>query len=297
MAVVILINMTYNDSIQVLVDNYNSLRELVEVSNSTISNELSSASYHLGALSIIIATVGIFLGIYVTVLYNKIRKIREEVDCNLEKISNMNEQIKDIDTKIHSNLSGLYSQLREEETRALLVRLVEEPLDIHNIDTLLLARNINESYFDLFKKAYLNLLKTGKENEGVFLRSTNKDAYFLLFFQHFCYQTVLDDDLRDDLSENFKQYMNCAFKRDIIKSTEDMCRALSIDAVPFDREKYLCKYLVALNESKYKDLIELRNILESQINNNTLLPSAIELATKDGVRLELFENLPKEIKK
>lgn len=285
--------MTYNDSIQVLVDNYNSLRELVEVSNSTISNELSSASYHLGALSIIIATVGIFLGIYVTVLYNKIRKIREEVDSNLEKVSNMNEQIKDIDTKIHSDLGGLYSQLREEETKTLLERLVQEPLDIYNIEKMLLSRNIDESNFDILKRAYVNLLKTGKADERSFMRGSYKQSYYLLFFQHFCKQTVLDDDLRDDLSENFKQYMNCAFKRDIIKSTEDMCRALSIDAVPFDREKYLCKYLVALNESKYKDLIELRNILESQINNNTLLPSAIELATKDGVRLELFDNLPK----
>ena len=288
--------MIYNDSIQVLVDNYNSLRELIEVSNSTISNELSSASFHLGALSIIIATVGIFLGVYVTVLYNKIKKIREEVDCNLEKVSNMNEQIKDIDTKIHSNLSGLYSQLREEETRALLERLVQEPLDIHNIDTLLLARNIDESYFDLFKKAYLNLLKTGKENEGGLFRSKYKDSYFLLFFQHFCYQTVLDDDLRDDLSVNFKSYIDCAFKRDIIKSTEDMCRALSIDAVPFDREKYLCKYLIALNESKHKDLIELRNILENQIKSKILLPNAIELAEKEGKKLVLFDDYLEEKK-
>ena len=286
--------MTYNDSIQVLVDNYNSLRDLVEVSNSTISNELSSASYHLGALSIIIALVGVFLGLYVTILFNKIIGIRKEVDSNLEKVSNMNEQIKDIDTKIHSNLSGLYSQLREEETRALLERLVQEPLDIHNVDTLLLARNINESYFDLFKKAYLNLLKTGKENEGGLLRSKYKDSYYLLFFQHFCCQTVLDDDLRDYLSENFKIYIDCAFRRDIIKSTEDMCRALSIDAVPFDREKYLCKYLVALNESKYKDLIELRNILESQINSKTLLPNAVDLATKDGKRLVLFDDYLEE---
>lgn len=262
----------------------------MEISNSTIGNELSSASYHLGAMSIIIAIVGIFLGVYVTILYNKIKKIREEVDCNLEKVSGMNDQVKEIDTKIHSNLSGLYKQLREEETKTLLERLVQEPLDINNIDTLLLARSIDESYFDLLKKAYLNLLKTGKENEGSILRPRYKDSYFLLFFQHFCCQTVLDDDLRDNLSVKFKYYIDCAFKRDIIKSTEDMCRALSIDAVPFDREKYLCKYLVALNESKYKDLIELRNILESQINSKTLLPNAIELAAKEGKKLVLFDD-------
>lgn len=286
--------MIQSDSIQALIDNYESLRDLVELSNSTISNELTSASYHLGALSIIIATVGIFLGVYVTILFNKIRKIREEVDCNLDKVSKMNEQIKDIDTKINSNLSGLYSQLREEETKALLERLVQEPLDINNIDKMLLSRNINESNFEILKKAYVNLLKTGKADESSFMRGSYKQSYYLLFFQHFCRLTVLDDDLRDDLSDNFKDYINCAFKRDIIKSTEDMCRALSIDAVSFDREKYLCKYLVALNESKYKDLIELRNILEGQINNKTLLPNAVALAIEEGKKLVLFEDYLEE---
>lgn len=79
--------MTYNDSIQALVDNYNSLRELVEVSNSAISNELSSASFNLGVMSIIIAIVGLFLGGYVTYLYGKIKDIRKEVDSNLEKVT------------------------------------------------------------------------------------------------------------------------------------------------------------------------------------------------------------------
>lgn len=285
--------MIFNDTIQALVDNYNSLRELVEISNSTISNELSSASYHLGALSIIIATVGIFLGVYVTILFNKIKKIREEVDYNLEKVSGMNEQVKEIDNKIHSNLSGLYSQLREEETKALLERLVQEPLDIHNIDKLLLSRNIDESYFEMLKKAYVNLLKTGMENESNIYLS-NKESFFLLFFQHFCCPSILDDDLRDSLADCFDKCMSCAFKRDIIKSTEDFCKALSVDAVAFDREQYLKRYLIALNKSSFKNQIELRNILESQISSKTLLTNAIELATKDGVKLELFDYLLKD---
>lgn len=280
--------MIQNDSIQALIDNYESLRDLVELSNSTISNELSSASYHLGALSIIIATVGIFLGVYVTILFNKIRKIREEVDCNLEKVSYMNEQIKDIDTKINSNLSGLYSQLREEETLCLLNRLVEEPCDICNLQTNLASRFIDESKYDLFKKAFDNLKKYHREEDDYdsYIRS-----FYVLFFQHFFCQSVLDDELRDGIFNYLPHCIDCAFKQDIIRSTQDLCRALSVDAVSFDRERYLKKYLVALNVSKFKKQVELKNIFENQIKSITLLPNAIELASKEGIKIDLFNNI------
>ena len=283
--------MVYNDTIQILLDNYSSLRELVEISNSTISNELSSASFHLSMMSFIIAIVGILVGGYVTYLYNKINGISKEIDANLLKVDEAKKQVVDIDTKIQSNIDSLYKQLRDEETRTLFERLVKEPLDIHNICSLLLAREVNESNFVLLKKAYLNLLKSGKENEGDVLRPKNKDSYMLLFFQHFCYQTVLDDDLRDTFCNGFNRNFECAFERDIIKSTEDLCKALSDDNVVFDKEQYLSKYLVALNESRYKLFEDVKEILESQINSKTLLPNAIQIATDANVRLELFNNL------
>ena len=52
-------------------------------------------------------------------------------------------------------------------------------------------------------------------------------------------QTVLDNDLRVDFSEKIKYCIDCAFKRDIIKSTEYMCRKKIVlfDDYHEDKEK------------------------------------------------------------
>lgn len=286
--------MTYNDSIQVLADNYNSLRELVEISNSTISNEISSASFLLNVMSLIIAIAGVLVSGFVVVLFGRIRKINKEVDSKILKVSEVLKQVEEVDTKIKSNLTGLYKQLREEETRTLLGRLVKEPLDIHNIGTLLLARELDESYFSLLKEAYLNLKKSGKENEGdSLLNPTYKKSYCLLFYQHFCKKAILDEDLRDCISDEFDYCVDCSFDRDIIKSTVELCEALSDYSVSYDRETVLYKFLIALNKSdEFKNKTELKEILQENISDKVLLPNSIELATKENVRLVLFNNLP-----
>jgi hypothetical protein len=276
-------------------ENYESLRDLVEMSNATISNELSSASISLNVMSVIIAVVGIAFSIYVSVLYNRVKKVREEVKNKTryvygvkKHVDEIKKQVDEVDSQIHSNLSGLYQQLREEETKTIINRLVEEPLDISNLDTLLLSRKIDDSLYPLLKEAFLKLQKTGRKDVRPQMGLSYNDKYLLLFFQHFYYNSIMDDDIRDVLPSSYGLLMRCAFKRDIIKSTEDLCRALSIDAVSFDRELFLYDYIVALNNSDFKNLIELKNILESQINNTALLPAAVERAIKNDIDLELF---------
>lgn len=115
------------------------------------------------------------------------------------------------------------------------------------------------------------------------------------------YDSILDNDLNKEIHAFISIGMACAFKRDIIKTTEDFCRALSITSVPFDKRIYLVDYLKALNSSKYKDLIELKNIFENNILNQSLLPNAIEKCTQDKVYLDLFgitppSNIVEEIK-
>ena len=281
--------MIQGDSIQVLIDNYECLRSLVEVSNSTIANELSAASHSLNIFSWVIAITGVSIGAYVTFLFYRVKKIKSEVVNAKQYVDNTKKCVVEIDSQIQSNLEGLYKRLREEETKTLIARLVEEPLDLPNIENLLLSRNIDDSLFPLLKEAFINLLKTGREDEKPDPDKLSfKKGYLLLFFQHFFYNSILDDDLRDFFPSFYSDGMYCEFKRDIIKTTEDLCKALSLDAVPFDREFFLYVFLVALNSSKFKKLIELKNILESQIKNKTILPATIERAFKNNITLDLF---------
>ena len=100
-------------------------------------------------------------------------------------------------------------------------------------------------------------------------------------------QAILDDDIRPGIVNDFNHVMACAFKRDIIKSTVDFCQALSVDSAPFDKVVLLADYLKALNQSKYSNLIELKNIFQEKMNKD-LLVNAIDKCTTDGVYLGMF---------
>lgn len=202
-------------------------------------------------------------------------------------------QVESTDNKIQSDIRGLYKQLRNEETMALLDRLEEEPQDIGNLIELLYARPIDKDGYSVLKSAYVKLLKNKEENELPESRfSQYKHSYLMLFFQHFMHEALLDNDIREDLRGQFVSGCAHAYKRDIIKSTKDLCYALSESNIPFEKEPLLADYLKAINKSNYSELIELKNIFQDEIRNSALLANAIERCTKDKVYLSLFGITP-----
>ena len=157
----------------------------------------------------------------------------------------------------------------------------------------MLARDLDEEGFAKVREAYLKLVDEPEEelDEGMgFIRvgASSSEDYILIFFQHYCNQAVKDDLIRPELVKGFAENSNKAFKRDIIKSTIDLCRALSDETSTFNKEEVLTAYLKALNGCKHKNLEELRNILEQNITPQALLEKAKEQCTKDGVYLSLF---------
>lgn len=258
------------------------ISHLVTVSNDTISNELSAVNTLLVVFSIILALVGIGLGIYISVLHHKVSKIKESIDEKEQTVLRLAKTVADTDNKITTNLSDLYKQLQKEETLSLLRRLDEEPLDIANLIKPLLARSLENDGFIILKNAYIKLKNLDKVNINDY-----KSSYLLLFQQNFLDKSLLDDDLRDDVISDVKYYTLCAFKRDMIKSTKDMCKALSVDSVPFNKTDILVCYLKALNRSPFKDSVELKNILQENLNNN-LRVEAIDRCTSDKCYLSMF---------
>lgn len=132
---------------------------------------------------------------------------------------------------------------------------------------------------------------------GDFLGLSNRESYLLLFFQHYMYQSILDNNIRTEIVKGLNGCMDCAFKSDIIKSTEDFCQALSVDRASFDKSALLVDFLKALNQSKYSGLVELEDIFQERVDKN-LLVEAIDKCTTDKVYLGLFgvENPEKTVK-
>lgn len=280
---------------QNLNDNIDAIRNIVDVSNSTIANEISAVNTLLVVVSIIWGVFSFGVGIYITLLQNKMVKIKRELYAKEETINEIAKKVEDTDNKIQSDISGLYKQLREEETMTMLRRLEEEPQDISNLSKLLLARPIGNDGYPILKSAYIKLLELEKEKENEQSENDIINNYYnyncsflLLFFQHYMYNAILDNDIREDLRIGFDNECKCAFKSDIIKSTKDLCKALSKSDAPFEKEPILVDYLKAINGSNFKNLIELKNIFQEEINSS-LLVSAIEKCTSDKVYLEMFD--------
>ena len=278
-------------------DNIDAFRRIVDVSNSTIANEISAVNTMLVAFTIVFGIVGVLLGIYISWLQRKVSKMSDNIEEKEQKIILLAKTVEDTDNKIQSDISGLYAKLRKEETLTLLHRLEEEPEDITNLADLLLARPLDDNGFPIFKRAFVKLMAI---NSGVakdeFTDSSREIQYILLLFQHFLFQSILDDKLRPEIVKNLDSCMNCAFKHDIIKSTKDFCRALSSEDATFEKTQLLIDYLKALNQSKFKDLKELKDIFQEYLDKD-LLVDAIDKCTTDKVYLGLFgvENPEKPI--
>jgi hypothetical protein len=283
--------------LQYINDNIDAVRRIVDVSNSTIANEISAVNTMLVAFTIVFGIVGVLLGIYISWLQRKVSKMSDNIEEKEQKIILLAKTVEDTDNKIQSDISGLYAKLRKEETLTLLHRLEEEPEDITNLADLLLARPLDDDGFPILKKAFEKLMAIHLEvGKDVLVDSSLETRYVLLFFQHYLFQSILDDKLRTEVVKGLDSCMNCAFKHDIIKSTKDFCRALSNDDATFEKKQLLIDYLKALNQSKYKDLEELKDIFQEYLDKD-LLVDAIDKCTTDKVYLCLFgvENPEKPI--
>ena len=283
---------------QTINDNIDAVKHIVVVSNDTIANEISAINTMLVAFTVIFGVIGVFIGTYISWLQRKVSKMSDNIEKKEQTIVKLAQIVEDTDNKIQSDISGLYAKLRKEETKALLCRLEEEPLDIGNLSYLLLARQLEDEGFPILKRAFMKLLDNEPEtNAGGLFFLSEREQYSLLFFQHYLYNSILDIDIRPEIEKNYSRCMQCAFKRDIINSTNEFCRALSIITPKKDKVLFLATYLKALNESKFKNLIELKSIFQEKTDSN-LLVDAIEKCTTEKVYLELFGiEAPKSLSK
>ncbi len=277
------------------------LTGIIEPANDCVANQLSSATYFLEIIAIGIAIFGSILGIYISKKKKQIEAIAATIDEKEKTIKTVSEATRELDKQIKGNIGELYKKLRNEETKALLDRLVLEPRDIGNLIQPLLARDLDEEGFSKLREAFLKLKKEPEDDKldermgFVKLSASSDEDYILLFFQHYCYQALKDDEIRAGLVKGFNNNCKKAFKRDLIKTTLDVCKALDEDASTFNKEEVLVTYLKALNNCKYRKLEDLRNIFEQNITKKELLQKAIDKCKADGVDLELFGNKKPEV--
>lgn len=266
------------------------LSNVVETANDGVSNQLASATLWLEVIAIIIALAGVVLGFYISYKKRQIENLATTVEAKKQEVERIARETEKLDQKINNDIEGLYKRLRREETKTWLERLVQEPRDISNIGALLYARDIDDDFYNILREAYLKY--QNEEDGDVESKNSYLSSYMGHFFQHFAYFALRDDNVRPALVEDFPSSCSAAFPRDIIKTTMDLCRALSDESSSFNKEDVLVKYLKALNNSQYSTFSDVKNILEQNITQQTLLKNAIERCTNDKCYLSMFDILP-----
>ena len=202
------------DSLQTKMDVLQAKNDLfcsvVESANDGVSNQLSATNNFLALIAVIVTIAAIWLGVVIEKRKRQIEIIAETVDGKKKEVESLAKATEDLNNKIHSDISGLYKDLRKEETKALFQRLAKEPLDIDNLGQLLLAREVDIDNFPLLKQAFLKLQKIPKIDDeidvekGIFRIKSDTNIHFMLqFFQHFFYHSVKDDDIRPVFVEYF----------------------------------------------------------------------------------------------
>lgn len=287
------------DSLRIehLQQTVDALHQLIDTTNGVICNEISASNNHLTSITIVIAIISLILavigsaiGFYISYLYKKVKKAEKMIAEKEQIITSLSQTVQETDEKITNDLASIYKKLRREELKANIQRLLIEPLDIQHFMPNLLGNDLEDDLFETLFQAYQKLISTGKADQGASIfQYSYKENYLLVFFQHFLFQSLLNGGLREDMIKYLKEGCKCAFERDMLKCTKDLCKALNepIMSKPVD---VMYEYLVAVNQSEFKSLTAIKDIIYSDLKDKSILRQAIDRCTADKVYLELFDN-------
>lgn len=214
-----------------LKENYRLLYDGAKNQNDQLSNQISFFSY-------VFTILGIFLAVYVSIQYEKIKKMKEIVEDTRRYIDEHNRQ--------------LFVQIKRDETVELLNRLIDVPEDISNISPLLFSRDLLEEDYIYLKAAYYNI--------GNHDLRTDKGLYITLFMQHFPYQCLKDIDLKTEMISNINVCeLDNMFNRDIENLFDEVFKYLKEFGINDNQNRTIIKNLFySLSLSNFKNNTEVR---------------------------------------
>ncbi len=244
----------------------------------SVNTTISGASYALIVFTIIIAVVGIGLGFYITLVERKVRNLTNENKFILETHLKIKDDVERLDGHIKRNMAQLYDDLKKEETKVYMQRLVKVPKDIINLADFLASRDIPIEFFPELKEAYKSLPKDTLQYPEFY-----NGIYRRLFFQHFPSLAIFDNELQDGIEKAYSGLIESSFENDIIKTSREFIMVCIKEHILNYSEK-IKKYFTALSRSKYKKYSELHRKIyealstkENRFNFYSILHSESEL--------------------
>ena len=217
----------------------------------SISNQLNAASYNLTLFGILITILGVILGVYVTIVENKVIKIREENKEMLAESQKIREEVRELKDIIKSDIHKLFVKIKREEIDYILNRLIKVPDEIQKVGYSLLSSELQPENFSKLRQAYLNS-DTSNPNDTYHWEK--------LFIRHFITQTLNDERLRADFSVYITHIFSSALDNEIDRFTYDFTTVLVDNGILKYKEE-VNHFFLGLTSSKYKRCNEITKLL------------------------------------
>ncbi len=209
---------------------------------SSVNTIISGASVAIQILTVVIAILGVALATYITFVEKKVQTLTNYSKSSVEENRTIEQTVKKLHFEIINNIEKLYNDLKKQETKSLVNRLVQVPEDIDNLFSILAAREMSPELFTDLKTAYISIKKDRQ----------NGFNYLILFFQHFPQIAMFDEDLAEEIESAYHNLMNSAFRNDILKTSRDFIYTCAQKGLLNYKER-LNTYYKALSNSKHKD--------------------------------------------
>lgn len=171
---------------------------------SRVSALIDASSHNLSIFSYMVAIVGISISVYISVVFSKVRKTREECDQLKNDTLLLRSESENIKKQLELRTHEIYERIKKEEIENLLIGLENNPTDIQHCYNLLAIRNLSDNYFEYLKSAYYKLGDIGNIEETL--------LYMKLFFRFFLGQSMKNPITRQGI---LPYYKTCIFETDI----------------------------------------------------------------------------------
>lgn len=267
-------------------------QKLNEQTLNTISTQLSSASYPLTLLGIVITIASVWLSVYVSNIEKRIISLRGENEKLLAHNQKIKNDVVELNDLIHRDIKALFVKIKREETEYILERLISVPEDITNVIHTLLSRELLPDDFSKLKKAYLKFHKDEFSLDQGYMSSYVR-SYTSVLIQHFLFASLTDKDIRMVVRQRIREYASSlAFDYDILNSNKDLIHLIDKYDV-MDYQKELNDYFFGISRRSKDFFVETCNTFFLSIDKKDKRFSFFNIIKSDDIYMIVKKEIGK----
>ena len=175
-----------NADLEKLLSYIDRTNKIVDTGSNSVSNQLSTASYILGIIGVLL----LLLALYFNRVDARLRKIDTQVTEKLGEIKVIQEKVDKVKFDIENNPKKLFNQMQDQEVQYILGKVEASPSIFKTYYSRLMSLEINERFFDRFS-SLIPILNSNDISIKTEIDEEAKVKFNIFMYYHFPIKTVL----------------------------------------------------------------------------------------------------------